>query len=202
MIFGLKAVFWVAKICFKEEMPRIGRVRPRKAEAVKTAMQPMQQRSQILKGVNMSVIRWVGVITVAIVLSGCAATRDVIQHGSISAGTYRTAALVPKEGNSPEVDGYIMDALAGHGISMLMPKSPGTTKAEDVDLLVSYSDVWRWDLTTYLKSLRIDLFDARTGTLLVSGSWKNSFFHGFQRGKDEAKELLDDMIPRIRGAGK
>jgi hypothetical protein len=150
----------------------------------------------------MIMMRWAGAVIATIVLSGCATTRDVIPHGSIPAGTYRTAALVPQEGNSPEVDGYIMDALAGHGIAMLMPKSPGTTKAEDVDLLVSYLDVWRWDLTTYLKSLRIDLFDARTGTLLVSGNWKNSFAHGLQRGKDEAKELLDDMIPRIRGGAK
>ncbi|HEY5761615.1 MAG TPA: hypothetical protein VIS73_00260, partial [Rhodocyclaceae bacterium] len=66
------------------------------------------------------------------------------------------------------------------------------------DLLVTYQDVWRWDLKTYLFSLRIDLFDAPTGSLLTTGTWKNSAFHGFQRGKDETRELLSDMLPRIR----
>jgi hypothetical protein len=150
----------------------------------------------------MTMMRWVGVVIAAMVLSGCATSRNVIPYGSIPAGTYRTAALVPQEGNSPEVDGYVKDALARHGIAVMLSKSPGTMKAEDVDLLVSYQDVWRWDLVMYLLSLRIDLFDARAGTLLVSGSWKNSPMHGFQRGEDEAKDLLDDMISRIRGAAK
>lgn len=150
----------------------------------------------------MRIIRWAGVIMAAIVISGCATSRDVIQSGNIPLRTYRTAALVPLEGNSPEVDGYVKDALAVNEITVLPSKPVGTKTAEDVDLLVSYLDVWRWDLNMYLLTLRIDLFDARSGALLVSGSWRNSVFHGFQRGKEEAKELLADMIPRIRGTAK
>lgn len=150
----------------------------------------------------MIMMRWAGVVIVAMFLSGCAASHSVTPSGNITAGTYRTAALVPQEGNSPEVDGYVRDALAAQEITLLPPKPAGTKTAEDVDLLASYLDVWRWDLHTYLQSIRIDLFDARSGALLVSGTWKDSYFHGFQRGKDEAKKLLDEMILRIRGKAK
>ncbi|WP_348246474.1 hypothetical protein, partial [Salmonella enterica] len=74
--------------------------------------------------------------------------------------TYRTAALVPQDGNSPEVDGYVRDALTSNEIKVLPSKPMGTNKAEDVDFLVSYLDVWRWDLHTFLLRIRIDLFDA------------------------------------------
>ena len=150
----------------------------------------------------MNMMRWGGVVIAAMVISGCATSHAVTQSGNITAGTYHTAALVPQDGNSSEVDGYVKDALAAHEITVLPSKPAGTKKAEDVDLLVSYLDVWRWDVHTYLLTLRIDLFDARSGALLVSGTWNNSLFHGFQRGKDEAKELLVEMIAPIRGTAK
>ena len=141
---------------------------------------------------------WVGAAIAVAMLSGCATSRDVVQSGNLPGGAYRTAALVPTEANNEEMDGYLRDALEAQGVSVKAPKPAGTKTASDVDRLVTYQDVWRWDLKTYLFSLRIDLFDAPTGSLLTTGTWKNSAFHGFQRGKDETRELLSDMLPRIR----
>jgi hypothetical protein len=151
----------------------------------------------------MTLMRWAGTVIAAIMLSGCATSKHVTPYGNISPATYCTAALVPYVGNSPELDGYIREALAAHGIALLASKPPGTTKADDVGLLVKYHARWGVDwFFTFLSLLHIDLFDARSGTKLMTGIWKNSFLHGFQRGTGEAKELIDDMIPQIRGVAK
>ncbi|WP_279432869.1 hypothetical protein [Luteimonas arsenica] len=42
-----------------------------------------------------------------------------------------------------------------------------------MDGIVSYVDVWRWDIVMYLHSVAIKIFDARSGDLLVTGDWKN-----------------------------
>lgn len=141
---------------------------------------------------------WFGAAIAVVMLSGCATSLEVVQSGSLPGGAYQTAAFVPMADNNEEMGGYLKDALEAQGVSVKAPKPAGTKTASDVDLLVSYQDVWRWDLKTYLFSLRIDLFDAPTGALLTTGTWKNSAFHGFQRGKDESRELLGEMLPRIR----
>lgn len=144
--------------------------------------------------------RWVLVAVVG--LSGCATSMDVVQSGNLTGGAYRTAAMVPTEDNNEEMDGYIKSALEAQGVVVNAARPAGTKTAADVDLLVTYQDVWSWDVKTYLYSLRIDLFDAPTGALLTTGTWKNSAFHGFQRGKEEARDLLADMISRVRSGGR
>lgn len=150
----------------------------------------------------MRIESWVVAAAAAALITGCATAIDVVPSGNLPGGSYRTAALVQNESTNDEMDGYIRDALALHDVQVRPAKSAGTTKADDVDLLVSYFNEWRWDLKTYLLTLRIDLFDGPTGALLATGTWKNSAFHGFQRGADETKALLGDMIPKIRTGSK
>ncbi len=150
----------------------------------------------------MRIASWVAAATATAWITGCATSMDVVPSGDLTGGAYRTAALVQTESSNDEMDGYVRDALVLHGISVKSAKPAGTKKADDVDLLVSYFNEWRWDLKTYLLTLRIDLFDGPTGALLTTGTWKNSAFHGFQRGADETKALLGDMIPKIRSGSK
>lgn len=138
----------------------------------------------------------------AVLVAGCGTTLNVVPSGSLPGGAYRTAALVQSESSNDEMDGYVRDALVAQGVQVQQAKPAGTKRAGDVELLVSYYNEWRWDLKTYLLSLRIDLYDGPTGALLSSGTWKNSAFHGFQRGADETKALLGEMIPRIRAGSR
>lgn len=141
---------------------------------------------------------WLLAVVAVGFLSACATSHEIVQSGNLPGGAYRSAAVVPTEDNNEEMDGYLRNALESNDVVVKPAKPAGTKTANDVDLLVSYQDVWRWDLKTYLYSLRIDLFDGPTGALLATGTWRNSAFHGFQRGQDETRELLGEMIPRIR----
>jgi len=73
----------------------------------------------------------------------------------------------------------------------------GVIKTDKADAVVSYLDVWRWDMAMYLDSISIDLYNASTGELLVTGRWRDSFFHAFHRGESISKELIDQMMAKL-----
>jgi len=52
----------------------------------------------------------------------------------------------------------------------------------------------------YLQSISINLYDAKSGQLLVSGRWRDSFFHAFNRGEAISKELIAEMFSKLQPA--
>lgn len=141
-------------------------------------------------------------LAVAFLSGGCATFQRVDVLLEQTELSLRTAAFVPQEGNSPSMDDAIQFALLSHGIAIKAPLPAGTRKADDVDIIVTYVDVWRWDISMYLKSLDIRFYDARTGTLMVSGHWENSALHGFQGYREVTKGLVDEMFMKIKNIRK
>lgn len=74
----------------------------------------------------------------------------------------------------------------------------GTTTSRGVDALVSYVDVWRWDIVMYMKNLTVKLHDAESGDLLAIGEWSNSPLHGFQDAKQVMETLVSEVMAKIR----
>ena len=127
-------------------------------------------------------------------LTGCATSQQVLV-GQMRPQQQKltTAALVPQDGNSPEMDSQIQQQLVGYGITMKSELPAGTRQSKDVDMLVTYTDHWYWDVVMYLKSITVNFYDASTGNLLVSGRWDNSAFHSFPKSQDVIRQLLDEM---------
>jgi len=92
----------------------------------------------------------------------------------------------------------IQGVLASYGISTKPPLPAGTTKSADTDLIVSYSDVWRWDIVMYLKSLQINFVDGPSGTILATGRWENSAFHGFQDHAAVTRGVIAEMFTKMK----
>jgi hypothetical protein len=139
----------------------------------------------------------IGIIILVAVLTGCATSRNVTVGQLAPQKKITTAALVPQDGNSPEMDSCVKQQLMAYGITSKLPLPAGTRQSNDVDIIVAYSDVWYWDIIMYLRSLTINLFDGPSGYLLATGRWDNSFFHGYQSPRDVVKELLDDMLSKL-----
>ena len=137
------------------------------------------------------------IITLLVSLTGCATSRNVTIGQVTPMKGIKTVALVPQEGNSPEMDSIVQQQLMTYGISQKLALPAATRQSKDVDLIVAYSDVWHWDMAMYLKSITINLFEGPTGNLIVTGRWDNSAFHGFQDPRDVVKELLDDMFAKL-----
>ena len=138
-------------------------------------------------------------IAAVLLLSACATHQDVLLAKS-APPPIMSIAQVPSEGNSAEMDGIVRKALVDHGFTVRAPLPAGTRTSGEVDAVISYVDVWRWDIVMYLQSVAIKMFDAKSGDLLVSGDWKNSAFHGFQDENTVVRELIADMTGKLKAA--
>jgi hypothetical protein len=134
------------------------------------------------------------------VLTGCATSRSAsIGQLAPQQEKITTAALVSQDGKCcpPEMDSYMQQQLITYGIMMKPPLPVGTRQSADVDVIVAYSDVWRWDYVMCLQSLTINLFDGSSGNLLATGRWDNPTLHELQNPRAIIKELLDDMFSKL-----
>lgn len=134
-------------------------------------------------------------------LFGCSTTQEVMLAKISPTQQITTVAQVPEEGNSQEMNDNLDKALAAQGVTVKAPLPSGTRKSSGVDAIVSYTDVWRWDLTMYLQSISIRLYDAQTGDLLASGNWHDSAMHGFRDAKKVVSTLVDQIFAKVRHAG-
>lgn len=136
------------------------------------------------------------VIAFCLALTGCAATQEVTVAKSTPIRSLSNVAVMNQDGNSNDVTNAVEKAFTDHKIGIKPQLPAGTRQSDNVDAIVSYSDVWRWDLVMYLKSITIDLYDAKTGDLLVNGRWENSDMHGFQDYKQVVQALVDEMLTK------
>jgi hypothetical protein len=148
----------------------------------------------------MKISTTLGILLASVSLFGCATSKDVLLAKATPTHQVRTVAQAIQEDNSSDMNTNLQSALTKEGIVLKAPLPAGTRKATDVDAIVSYSDVWRWDLVMYLKSVSIQLFDAQSGDLLVTGSWNDSTLHGFRDSKEIVQNLVDEMFDKLRSA--
>ena len=135
----------------------------------------------------------------ALALSACSTSQNVLLAKQ-APPPITTIAQVPDAGNSPEMDAFLQNALVKNGYSVRAPLPAGTRKSDEVDAVVSYIDVWRWDIVMYLQSIAIKMFDARTGDLLATGEWRNSAMHGYHGDEKIVEQLIGEMTRKLRSA--
>ena len=141
-------------------------------------------------------------LLVAALTGGCATSQNVSLAQISGTRPIATVAMAPSAGNSADMDAAVNSALVNQGLTARPPLPAGSRKSADVDMIVSYTDQWRWDLAMYLRWVAIDMYDADSGNLLASARWDNSAFHGFQDYKTVVKGLVDDMMAKIRARPK
>jgi hypothetical protein len=67
------------------------------------------------------------------------------------------------------LDHQIADALRTRGVAIVLVR-------DDADYVVTYEDRWKWDMRMYLRDLKIEARDARTGALVGSGRSRQDSF--------------------------
>jgi hypothetical protein len=133
-------------------------------------------------------------------LSGCSTTQEILLAKSNSTRVIQTIARSPGDSVAEDMNKNIEDAFTAQGIEVKAALPPETRKAPDVDAIFIYSDQWRWDLVMYLRALTINIFDAESGDLLISGSWHDSTLHGFRDPREVSHNLVADMISKLKAA--
>jgi hypothetical protein len=130
-----------------------------------------------------------------IALSGCATSSGVVVNPSAQRAVYKTAYVVVHGASSQDMDAHVQREFLRHGIAVSVGPEGGPIG--NVQLIVRYSDDWRWDLKMYLRSFDVMVFDARTNTLLATGSWENSAMHGFYNEDKVDASVVDQTLSKI-----
>lgn len=146
----------------------------------------------------MRLLTIVGVCAATLFLTGCGGNITVTRTSAKAPEQIRSVSFAAQSGNSTEVSSYISEALASQGVATGSITPRQAFKSNDVDAIVSYVDVWRWDIVTYLKSIAISLYNAKTGELLVTGRWSDSLFHTYFRGDSVSKNLINEMFAKLQ----
>jgi hypothetical protein len=153
----------------------------------------------------MKYLRLLALALLAVLASACSTTQSISMAKQTPTKQIATVAHVADDGNSPEMDRHIASALSKEGLAVRTKLPAGTISANEVDALVSYVDVWRWDIVMFLKNLKVRVRDAASGDLIASAEWTESQFHQF-RGeagvKQVVEQLVADLFAKIRASTK
>lgn len=132
--------------------------------------------------------------------SACAVKKEVIV-GAGAIGTHHSAALLAAaDGNSPAMDAIFQSELKARGFNSVQGAPAGTKQAANVDVIVEYVDVWRWDLSMYLESISVRFYDPRNGGVIAVANWgqKDQMFHSYPKPEDVVREVLSDVFAKVR----
>ena len=127
--------------------------------------------------------------------AGCATTQEVTMSAAAQNSKMETAYLVSHGGNSADMDNHIQNELQAHGVKV--QTGPDNMRS-DTDLLVKYTDRWRWDLVMYLEDVHITFFEGKTGNLLGTGMWQNSAWHKFRGADVVVKSVMNEMFAKSK----
>jgi hypothetical protein len=131
-------------------------------------------------------------------LAGCSTTQEITLGTHVPTKPMVTVAQIPNDGNSSQMTSLLEAALLKEKLAVVGALPAGTRTAPNLDALVSYTDVWRWDLVMYLKHLTVQLYDAETGQLVALGRWSDSPLHGFRDPKTVMEKLISDLFTKVR----
>jgi hypothetical protein len=134
------------------------------------------------------------------ILVSCTTSHEVTVDKTYQGRRIRYVAQAAEEDNSAEMNGYLAAALQKQGLTIKPSLPQGTRTAEGVDAVVSYVDVWRWDVVMYLQSLTLNIYDPKTGNVMATGHWRDSPLHGFRDPNKVMNDVVSDAISKVHGS--
>lgn len=138
--------------------------------------------------------QWLLAVT-SLILFGCSTSSGVLVNPNVQRAAYRSVYIVVHGDSSADMDANLQREFLRHGFSVAV--GPDGSAPPGTQLIVKYTDDWKWDLAMYLRRLDVMIFDAKTNVLLASGSWKNSTFHGFYSSEKVVTNVVSDTLSKI-----
>jgi hypothetical protein len=139
-------------------------------------------------------------VSALVFFTACATTQQVTFSNSIEKVSANTAYVVTHGGRSADMDVHMQEDLRARGLKVMT--GPDVIKTNDADLLVKYSDRWRWDIVMYLEDVHIMIYDGKSGDLLATGLWQNSAFHKFPDAGEVVKGVMDEIFTKLKTGPK
>lgn len=115
---------------------------------------------------------------------------NVTIHGTTAAGKTK------KIGNIEEV---IKNELEKHGIEAIIATDNDEDIPEDIDFIVIYYDIWRWDFKNVLEYLEIVFLHTNGEDVLARSIYKihaSKEFHNFPTPKKEIPKMFNQLLSK------
>lgn len=89
---------------------------------------------------------------------------------------------------------HIRRAFEAHGYSVTSGRQEEIPRI--VDLIVFYSDTWKWDFKMFLRELTVRVLDGRTKVVLAVGKYTSApgDIHDYPTSEREAPRLVDAIL--------
>jgi len=130
-------------------------------------------------------------LAASLCFSACSTVNPARTQAESNLRTFKTAYVVTHGGSSFDMDQHLQNALLDRGLKV--SAGPEKAKPTDVEMYAIYTDTWRWDLTMYLKSLQIQFYETKNGTLVASGSFSNGILHSWPDAGKKVSEVVATM---------
>lgn len=132
----------------------------------------------------------------SIFVGGCSTVNPARTQAGNNLSNFKTVYVVTHGGSSVDMDTHLQNTLLDRGLKV----SAGSENAKpiNVDMYAIYTDTWRWDLTMYLKSLQIQFYETKNGTLIASGSFSNGILHSWPDAGKKVAEVVATMYGEKR----
>ncbi len=135
---------------------------------------------------------WFFLLSIVCLIS-CASTQNAVVNPAAVLPTEPLVAYVEKlGGRSADVDAHIERALISNGIGVTADRATS-------NLLVKHTDDWKWDIVMYLRGLDVQMYDARTGTLIGSARYSNA---AFTHSYPNVGKIADELVAKIMAGAK
>jgi len=142
-----------------------------------------------------TLLRLAPVAMIVLAALGCSTSQDVVVNPSSVGHPFHSAYLVAHGDKSSDVDAAIQRELFRRGVTVAA--GPEGKQPETSEVIVKYNDDWGWDMAMYLKTLDLQIYDAKSGSLLASAGWKNSAMHGFHGLTTVVSDLITGVLNKL-----
>lgn len=128
-----------------------------------------------------------------VVLVSCASSQNaVVNPAAVLPSEPLTAYVEKLGGRSADVDAHVERALISNGIGVTADRSAS-------NIIVKHADDWKWDLVMYLRALDVQMYDARSGTLIGSARYSNAALtHSYPNVGKIADELVAKILTKVK----
>jgi len=130
------------------------------------------------------------IILFGVSLVSCSTIRPAGVYSRDSLNGINSAYVVQKR-SKRGIDIYIQEALAVRGIRSSI--GPFESKPENVDVYVTYVDIWQWDMSMYLATLDIKIYNNHTNELIATGEFVNAWLHTYPDPCETVFEVIDSI---------
>ncbi|HDH05417.1 MAG TPA: hypothetical protein ENH01_06870 [Nitrospirae bacterium] len=140
-------------------------------------------------------IKLILILLVGVSLVSCSTIHPAGVYSRDFLNDINSVYVVQNKASKRGIDIYIQKALAVRGIRASI--GPIESKPKNVDAYVTFSDIWRWDMSMYLDKLDINIYDNHTNELVATGEFDNSWLHSFPDPRKKVFQVIDSIWTKL-----